>query len=82
LTSEATFCIVLASKAIKAVPTISNFPMDKVSTSYELLWAAFDDIVEMAYLSADDERGLYGSNAAEFYRIDLALAQADKLGNL
>ncbi len=46
----------------------SNFPMDKVSISYEMLYDAFFEIV--SDYSIDDQQKLFADNAARFYRAD------------
>ncbi len=46
----------------------SNFPMDKVSISYEMLYDAFFEIVSDYTL--DDQQKLFADNAARFYRAD------------
>jgi len=47
----------------------SNFPMDKVSVSYETLYDAFIEIVANAGLSAAEQDALFADNAAAFYRL-------------
>lgn len=47
----------------------SNFPMDKVSISYEQLFDVFGEIAASAGLSADREAALFADNAAAFYRL-------------
>lgn len=44
----------------------SNFPMDKVSVSYETLYDAFFEIVND--YSVEDQQKLFADNAATFYR--------------
>ncbi|MEM8924229.1 MAG: amidohydrolase family protein [Actinomycetota bacterium] len=48
----------------------SNFPMDKVSVDYEVLWEAFVQIVANAGLDEAQQAGLLADNAAAFYRLD------------
>jgi len=45
----------------------SNFPMDKVSTSYETLYDAYFKIAEK--YSEEDQQKLFAGNALEFYSI-------------
>ncbi len=46
----------------------SNFPMDKVSVSYEMLYHSYFEIV--GDYSLGDQQKLFADNAADFYRID------------
>jgi L-fuconolactonase len=46
----------------------SNFPIDKPSCSYTVLWNAFKRIGAGA--STDEKRRLFHDNAVEFYRLD------------
>ena len=48
----------------------SNFPMDKVSVDYEVLWDAFMQIIANAGLDATQQRALLADNAAAFYRLE------------
>ena len=48
----------------------SNFPMDKVSVDYEVLWDAFLQIIANAGLDATQQAALLASNAAAFYRLE------------
>ena len=45
----------------------SNFPVDKLHSSYSRVWAAFEEIT--AQLSCAEEARLFGGTAREFYRI-------------
>lgn len=45
----------------------SNFPVDKGTCSYQVLWNAFKRIT--AGMSADEKRWLYRDTAANFYRL-------------
>lgn len=45
----------------------SNFPVDKGTCSYQVLWNAFKRIT--ADMSADEKRWLYHDTAASFYRL-------------
>lgn len=47
----------------------SNFPVDKLHATYDVVWQAFADIV--ADLDAETRSGLFAENAANFYRISL-----------
>ena len=47
----------------------SNFPMDKVSVDYEVLWDAFIEIVDGAGLDVAQRSALLADNAAAFYRL-------------
>jgi L-fuconolactonase len=47
----------------------SNFPVDKASTGYGVLWNAFKRIAAGA--SADEKRALFHDTAARVYRLDL-----------
>ena len=46
----------------------SNFPMDKVSCSYGVLWNAFERIA--ARYSSAEQDALFHDNAMRFYRLD------------
>ena len=46
----------------------SNFPVDKVSCSYRVLWNAFKRLV--ADFSDDDKARLFHDTAADFYRVN------------
>ncbi len=48
----------------------SNFPMDKVSVDYEVLWDAFLQIIANAGLDASQQAALLAGNAAGFYRLE------------
>ncbi|MEO0495177.1 MAG: amidohydrolase family protein, partial [Actinomycetota bacterium] len=48
----------------------SNFPMDKVSVDYEVLWDAFMQIIANAGLDAGEQAALLADNAAAFYRLE------------
>ncbi|NDH76050.1 MAG: hypothetical protein EBY52_04780 [Actinobacteria bacterium] len=48
----------------------SNFPMDKVSVDYEVLWDAFLQIIANAGLDAIQQAALLAGNAAAFYRLE------------
>ncbi len=48
----------------------SNFPMDKVSVDYEVLWDAFLQIIANAGLDATQQAALLAGNAAAFYRLE------------
>lgn len=50
----------------------SNFPVDRVSCSYQVLWNAFKKIA--AGFSADDKAWMFHRTAAETYRIALPAA--------
>ena len=50
----------------------SNFPVDKVSCSYKVLWNAFKRVV--AGFSEDEKRALFHDTAARVYRIASAAA--------
>jgi predicted TIM-barrel fold metal-dependent hydrolase len=45
----------------------SNFPVDKVSCSYGVMWNAFKRLA--SGFSADDKRALFHDTAARVYRI-------------
>ena len=45
----------------------SNFPVDKGTCSYQVLWNAFKRIT--SGMSADEKRWLYHDSAARFYRL-------------
>ena len=47
----------------------SNFPPDRASASYSVLWNAFKRIA--AGYSADEKRALFSGTAAKAYRLDL-----------
>ena len=47
----------------------SNFPVDKVSTSYKILWNAFKRMAEG--FSANEKRWLFHDTAKKAYRLDL-----------
>jgi len=47
----------------------SNFPMDKVSISYEQLFDVFFEIAGSAGLSPEQEAALFADNAVAFYRL-------------
>ncbi len=47
----------------------SNFPMDKVSVDYEVLWDAFLQIIGAAGLDNAQQAALVADNAAAFYRL-------------
>ena len=47
----------------------SNFPMDKVSVSYEALYDAYIAIAANAGLTPDQQVALFADNAAAFYRL-------------
>jgi predicted TIM-barrel fold metal-dependent hydrolase len=46
----------------------SNFPVDKGSFSYTVLWNAFKRVA--AGLSEADKRALFSASAARIYRLD------------
>jgi predicted TIM-barrel fold metal-dependent hydrolase len=46
----------------------SNFPVDKVSCSYAVLWNAFKRLT--AGYSAPEKAALFSQTARRFYRID------------
>ena len=46
----------------------SNFPVDKVSCSYEALWNAFKRVATGA--SAAEKARLFKGSARDFYRMD------------
>ena len=48
----------------------SNFPMDKVSVDYEVLWDAFLQIIANAGLDATQQAALLAGNAAALYRLE------------
>ena len=48
----------------------SNFPMDKVSLSYEMLYDAYFEIVQD--YSLDDQKKLFCTNALDFYSVRLS----------
>ena len=50
----------------------SNFPVDKLHTSYESLWLAYLEIVESYHptLSETQKRALFKDNCAAFYRLN------------
>lgn len=50
----------------------SNFPVDKVSCSYTVLWNAFKRIAEV--YSKDERQALFHDTAARIYRIETASA--------
>ena len=50
----------------------SNFPVDKVSFSYGVMWNAFKRIAEAMDLSPEDRDGLFFKTAARAYRLDLS----------
>lgn len=45
----------------------SNFPVDRLHSSYDQVWAAFDAIT--ADFSEDERRALFHDNAVRFYRL-------------
>ncbi len=47
----------------------SNFPVDKVTSSYAVYWNAFKRIAAGA--SADEKRAMFHDTAARFYKLDL-----------
>jgi predicted TIM-barrel fold metal-dependent hydrolase len=47
----------------------SNFPVDKVSCSYTVLWNAFKRIVDSAGFSMEDKRKLFHDNAIRCYSL-------------
>ena len=51
----------------------SNFPVDRCSTSYAVLWNAFKRLAS-GYSKAE-KRDLFGATAIRFYRLDAALLQ-------
>jgi predicted TIM-barrel fold metal-dependent hydrolase len=46
----------------------SNFPVDKLSCSYQVLWNAFKRIA--ADFSVDEKALLFHDTAARFYRLE------------
>ena len=50
----------------------SNFPMDKVSVDYEVLWDAFIEIIGTAGIDPVQQQALLADNAAAFYRLEAA----------
>ena len=48
----------------------SNFPMDKVSCAYGIVWNAFERVA--ARYSAAEQDALFHDNAVRFYRLDTA----------
>ena len=56
----------LASFGVDRCMFASNFPMDKVSTSFQMLYDAYFQIVES--YSAADKQKLFRENALSFYR--------------
>lgn len=48
----------------------SNFPMDKVSCAYGIVWNAFERVA--ARYSASEQDALFYDNAVRFYRLDTA----------
>jgi predicted TIM-barrel fold metal-dependent hydrolase len=52
----------------------SNFPVDKRSCSYAVLWNAFKRIA--AGYSAQEKAALFADTAARFYRLELPREQA------
>ena len=47
----------------------SNFPVDKVSCSYPVMWNAFKKLAAGA--SADEKADLFAGTAARFYRLEI-----------
>ena len=47
----------------------SNFPVDKISSSYTVLWNAFKRLA--AGCSADEKDALFCKTAADVYRLDI-----------
>ena len=47
----------------------SNFPVDKTSASYAVLWNSFKRITEG--MSAADKRALYHDTAVRVYRVSM-----------
>jgi predicted TIM-barrel fold metal-dependent hydrolase len=45
----------------------SNFPVDKLFSSYDAIWDAFDTIT--ADLSCDERHALFATNAERYYRV-------------
>ena len=48
----------------------SNYPVDGLRASYDLIYDSFKTIV--AGFSREDQEKLFSKNAAAFYRIDLS----------
>jgi L-fuconolactonase len=46
----------------------SNFPVDRVSCEYDVLWNALKRVA--AGSSADEKAALFKDNARRFYRLD------------
>jgi L-fuconolactonase len=51
----------------------SNFPVDRISCSYGVLWNSFKKIA--AGFTADEKAQLFHLSAAETYRLSLPLIQ-------
>ena len=45
----------------------SNFPLDRLMTSYDAIWCAFDEIT--TGFSDDERRAMFHDNAARYYRL-------------
>ena len=75
--SQAEIVDALAPHILQAISTFgpercmfaSNFPMDKVSISYEQLFDVFFEIAAGAGLTPEQEAALFADNAAAFYRL-------------
>ena len=75
--SQAEIVDALAPYILQAISTFgpercmfaSNFPMDKVSISYEQLFDVFFEIAAGAGLTPEQEAALFADNAAAFYRL-------------
>ena len=48
----------------------SNFPIDKVSCAYGVVWNAFERVA--ARYSASEQDALFHNNAVRFYRLGTA----------
>ena len=54
---------------IDRVMFASNFPMDKTSVPYTVLWNAYK--IMTSHLPLSDRKKLFGGNANKFYRLGL-----------
>jgi L-fuconolactonase len=54
----------------------SNFPVDKVSCSYRVLWNSFKKIAAAAGLSPQEKAAVFHDNAVRIYRVGEVLEPA------
>lgn len=55
---------------VKRCMFASNFPVDKISCSYTVLWNAFKRIVSDAGFSSEERRALFYGNAKRVYKLN------------